>query len=267
MEEIIPITFPATRIFLQAIPNPNKKIFTTTTYDLASLENAARRVLASWQILRSIAIDTGDKGQPPLLLLLASSDAYFSQAVTRLPDVRDNDQIETIELKGDHWKGEVPRGLLCRMAVARATETGTCALVFTINHAVLDELSSRRIDADIVSSLSGGTMCEKVRWSLFANPYRCYMSSLPAQEAIVTHLARLRGIAQRRASIWPQVAEPKKTANPLTTPVSPTSSSSNNNNSKAQEAVECRALLSPTRRPEPSHLYITHTKPTPSGLQ
>ncbi|KAF7508562.1 hypothetical protein GJ744_009111 [Endocarpon pusillum] len=150
------------------------------------------------------------------------------------------------------------------MAVTRATETGTCALVFTINHAVMDELSSRTIDADIVSSLSGGTMCEKVSWSLFANAYRCYMSSLPAQEAIVTHLARFRGIVQLRASLWPQAAKPKKTANLLTTTISPSSSSSsssnnNKNNSKAQEAVEMQNFtLSHTQARTIPSLYHTY---------
>ena len=199
----MPVTFPATRMFLKDLPNVNTRISTYSVGDIATLRSAVRRTLQSWLVLRTIALDTGEDSL--MLLVLRYNDRYLKNAVLHLPTVSNARQLEELEMKSDHLKGEVPRGLLCTMAVGKISDTGASALASTLNHAVVDELTSRKVYADLAVSLSGGILCQKVDWSLFSNIYRCYNTSLPAQEAMVSNLTHLQGIRAFRTSIWPQL--------------------------------------------------------------
>ena len=203
VEEIIPVTFPAMRMFLKDLPNPNTRILSYSLGDLARLETAVRGTLQSWQLLRSIAVDTGDESL--VLLILRYDDKYLKKAVVHWPTINNKRQLQNMRLTGDHWKGELPRGLLCTMAIGKISDTGACALAYTVNHAVVDRLASRNIYADITALLSGGMTCKKVDWSFFSNIYRCYGTSVPAGEAVVSNLTRLQGIGAFHASIWPRV--------------------------------------------------------------
>lgn len=158
------------RMFLKDLPNPNTRILTYSLGDLAKLKSAVGSTLQSLQLLRSIAVDTGEGSL--MLLVLRYDDRYLEKTVVHWPAVSNERQRGKWRLKGDHWKGEVPQGRLCTMAIGKITDTGACALVYTVNHAILDELGSRKVYADITALLSGGMLCEKVDWSLFSNIYR-----------------------------------------------------------------------------------------------
>ncbi|KAL8682257.1 MAG: hypothetical protein Q9186_001716 [Xanthomendoza sp. 1 TL-2023] len=226
VEEILPVTFPATRAFLKDVPNYHREVFSYSAGDLATLESAVRGTFHSWQLLRSIAIDTGEG--PPLLLVLRYNDRYVERAIARLPEVSSRSELATIGSHGGHWKGEVPRGLLCTAAVAKASGSGDCAVALVVNHAIIDDIVSRRLYVDFLALLTGGSLCEKVNWSLFSNVYRDYITSLPAEEALHTHLKRLQGMRAFHASLWPQNKEPSEQL----------SCSSNKNGSQSLEAVE-----------------------------
>ena len=133
VEDVIPVTFPATRIFLRDVPNPHKWIFSSSMYDLSEVREAVRKTLCSWKLFRSIAIDSREG--PPLLLLLRCNDRHPEKAISHLPEVNDKRYLSSVPLRGDHWKGEVPRGLLCKFILTRIAETGYSGLVFSINHA------------------------------------------------------------------------------------------------------------------------------------
>lgn len=201
VQEIIPVTFPATMVFLKDLPNYHRKVFSYPKGDLDKLETAVRGTLQSWQLLRSIAIDTPEGSA--LLLVLRYNDRYVQKAISRLPEFSSQSQLATIGSHDGHWKGEAPRGLLCTATVAKASDSGACALAWAVHHAVLDEVAANKFVADSIALLNGGTVCEKVEWSLFSNVYRCYSTSLPAEEALHTHLDRLQGIRAFHASLWP----------------------------------------------------------------
>ena len=99
-----------------------------------------------------------------MLLILRCDEKYVARAVIQWPACSNDKQLENMKLTGDHWKGEMPRGLLCTMAVGEICDTGACVLAYTLNHAIADELTSRKVFADITALLSGGKLCQKVDW-------------------------------------------------------------------------------------------------------
>ena len=152
VEDVIPITFPAMKVFLRDVPTPQRSVLSSSMYDMAEVEEAVITTLSSWKILRSLVIDSREG--PPLLLLLRCNERYLKKAISHLPEVNDKRALSNVPLGGDHWKGEVPRGLLCKFALARVADTGHSGLICNINHAVVDGIAIRRFVADLVTAMT-----------------------------------------------------------------------------------------------------------------
>ncbi|KAI4228016.1 MAG: hypothetical protein L6R36_001950 [Xanthoria steineri] len=204
VEDIIPVSFPAMKQFLTDTPNPFKQTFTSPIKDVTKLQAAAQRILQSWQILRSVAVQTGDGENPTSLIILRCNDRYMQNAIAPITEVQNEQELTTRPLLTEQLRrGSVPQGLLYRIALVKVASTGTYAWEHTLNHAIIDHTSSTQWYADMVALLTGGMPRERVPWSVFGHIYHCYRTSLPAQEVAATHLQRLKGISAYQTSLWP----------------------------------------------------------------
>ncbi|KAI4087778.1 MAG: hypothetical protein LQ339_008810 [Xanthoria mediterranea] len=216
VEDIIPVSFPATKQFLTDTPNPLKQTFTSPVKDVTKLQDAAKQILQSWQILRSVAVQTGDGENPQSLIILRCNDRYMRNAIAPITEVQNEQELANRPLVTEQLrKGTVPQGLLYRIALVKVASTGTYAWEHTLNHAIMDHTSSTQWYTDMVALLTGGTPRERVPWSVFGHIYHCYRTSLPAQEVAATHLQRLKGISAYRTSLW---LPPCNDTPPTTTP-------------------------------------------------
>lgn len=216
VENIIPVSFPAMKQFLTDSPNPIIQTFTSPFNDVTKLQDAAQQILQSWQILRSVAVQTGDGETPPSLIILRCNDRYMQNAIAPITEVQNERELTDRPLLTEQLrKGTVPQGLLYRIAMVKMASTGTYAWEHTLNHAIMDHTSSTQWYTDMVALLRGGTARERVPWSLFGHIYHCYRTSLSAQEVAATHLRRLKGISAYRTSLWPP---PRNDTQPTTTP-------------------------------------------------
>ena len=201
VEEVIPAAPPAARQFLTNLPNRHTHFYLAKAHSIDEVTFAAKSVLESWQLLRSVAIDAGEG--PPILVTLRCNARYLAQAITIPADVQNEAELDEISLDGIYRRGKVAEGLLCKIAVVKVGSIGTCAIGFNISHAVLDQSTFGMFLADVHAFLNGGVACEKVKWSLFANAYRCYSLSLAAEDAITFHSRRLEGLGSYSGSLWP----------------------------------------------------------------
>ncbi|KAL8995897.1 MAG: hypothetical protein Q9169_004471 [Polycauliona sp. 2 TL-2023] len=219
VEDVVPVTFQAMRRFLKDTPNPLRQVFTIRCSDVARLRSAAEHMLQSWQILRSIAVDTDD--ETPLLVILRCNERYIQQAISPVAEVQNEEELVNVPLLGEHSQGAVPRRLLYTVAIAKIVSAGTYAWAHKINHAIMDYTSSSLWFADMTAMLTGRQTHERVPWSLFGHMYHSYRSSLPAQEAAAAGLRRLQGISRYQASLRPPLRphmyEPPPTAMQETT--------------------------------------------------
>ncbi|KAI4230894.1 MAG: hypothetical protein LQ349_005955, partial [Xanthoria aureola] len=215
VEDIITVSFPAMKQFLTNTPNPLKQIFTSPFNDVTKLQDAAQQILQSWQILRSVGVQTSDGENPPSLIILRCNDRHLQNAIAPITEVQNEQELANRPLLTEQLrKGSVPPGLLYRIALVKVASTGTYAWEHTLNHAIMDHTSSTQLYTDMVALLTGGTAREGVPWSVFGHIYHCYRTSLPAQEVAATHLRRLKGISAYRTSLWPPLRNNTSTPTP-----------------------------------------------------
>ena len=201
VEDVYPVMLPAMKLFIKAFPNPHRQVLISSTPDPEKLLDSLKLSLRTWPIFRSIAIES-EEG-PPLLVVLRCSEQYLNQAISAVVEVKDNHALMNIRMPGNHAKGQTPRGLMFRAVVAKIVESETSALVVLLNHAIMDGYVLISWRKEVAARLTLRTVPPKVPYKLFSDIYRLYSGSVPAQEAVTSHLKRLRGIGALREALWP----------------------------------------------------------------
>ena len=201
VEDVYPIVLPAMNVFAKGMPNPHKRIYTSSTADPNRLYEALVSSLKVWSIHRTIAVDS--ENGTSLLVVLRLSKRYLDQAITSNVEVEDYQTLIDEPMPGNHTKGELPRGPMFRAVIAKVAKHNTTALLVMVNHAVMDGNSMILWQKDVAAHLSLGQIAPKVSHRLFSDIYHQYSKSSSAQDTVNFHLQRLRGIGALGNASWP----------------------------------------------------------------
>ncbi len=201
VEDVYPIVLPAMNIFAKAMPNPHKRVYTSSTSDPTRLYEALVSSLKVWSIHRTIAVESEDGTS--LLVVLRLSQKYLDQAITSNVEVDDYQALIDEPMPGNHAKGQLPRGPMFRAVIAKVAKHNTSAVLVMANHAIMDGNSMILWQKDVAAHLSLGQIAPKVSHRLFSDIYQQYSKSSSAQDTVDFHLQRLHGIGALGSALWP----------------------------------------------------------------
>ena len=216
VEDVYPMIGTLSFVFMKDFPNPHKIGYITSLADPDELITALKASLKSWSSLRSIAVEYDQATR--LVVVLRATQRYFDRAIQLHPKIEDEQALMDISMPGNHAASELPRGLVCRMVVAKVESTKTVGLVILINHGIFDAASLTAWIKDVEAMILGTSVVKRIHHKAFAEAYYLHQTSLAAKLATDDHVERLRGIGSMRDALWPPAhlffSAPTRTAVP-----------------------------------------------------
>ncbi|KAI4145700.1 MAG: hypothetical protein L6R39_003719 [Caloplaca ligustica] len=179
-------------------------VFACANATTKQLRSALEKVLSVQGMLRTILLEGGLAG--PSWVMIRSSSHWFDLAIEDGGTLKGPEDLLTTDLRPPGTTGSKPVPLFyIKIYFIEATQSA--GFVVYGDHSTYDAHSVLSLFIeDLVKALNdpSATLPPRPRYKLFANAYYNYRSSVPAQLNLDHFTSRLKGIAQRRAGLWPR---------------------------------------------------------------
>lgn len=157
------------------------------------------KALMSRSMLRSILLRPSSGGA--YHIVLNASHQLLEQLISEV-------QVATERDARAIWQTDLPEvdlSLMFHAKIISVQESGGQYLSMTYNHSAIDALSlwPWHKDLDLLIGDINAPTWTPTPFKLFADLFHQYRSSVPAQEAVSFHVARLRGISRLKKALWP----------------------------------------------------------------
>jgi len=181
-------------------------VFACAKATTKQLQSAMETVLSKHGMLRTILVDSALAG--PSWVMIRSSSQWFDLAIQDGGTLNRPEDLLTADLSyrdamGSMDSKPVP---LFYVTIYFIESIKSAGFVVYGDHSTYDAHSVLSIFIeDLGKALSNpvATLPSRPRYSLFANAYYNYRTSVPAQLNLEYFTSRVKGIAQRRGGLWP----------------------------------------------------------------
>ncbi|KAL8919493.1 MAG: hypothetical protein Q9208_006778 [Pyrenodesmia sp. 3 TL-2023] len=175
----------------------------TTSQLRAALENT----LPVHGMLRTMLVATASSGQS--WMMIRSSKQWFDLMIKDGGTLRTPEDLLTLDLSYCDEKGSMdsPPVPLFYITICFIEATQSAGFAIYGDHSTFDAHSVLSLFIeDLTQSLAdpGKPLAPRPKYSLFANSYYNYRTSISAQLNIDYYLSILQGISQRRSGLWPK---------------------------------------------------------------
>ncbi|KAL8950888.1 MAG: hypothetical protein Q9222_003105 [Ikaeria aurantiellina] len=206
VEEVLPIYdfLQAWRLTIDIIFRTS---FLSTKATTKELRSALEAVLPQHGMLRTILVETASVGQS--WAMIRSSKRLFDVIIKDGGTLRTPEDLLSLDLSYRDKNGTMNSKPLPLFYITICFIEATQSAGFVVygDHSTYDAHSVLLLFVeDLMKALKdpGTPIPSRPKYSLFANAYYDYRSSIPAQISLGYYAANMKGIAQRKDGIWPK---------------------------------------------------------------
>ncbi|KAL8708125.1 MAG: hypothetical protein Q9220_006979 [cf. Caloplaca sp. 1 TL-2023] len=181
--------------------------FLSTKATTKELRSALEAVLSQHGMLRTILVETASVGQS--WAMIRPSKTLFNLMIKDGGTLRTPEDLLSLDLSYRDENGSIDSKPLPLFYITICFIEATQSAGFVVygDHSTYDAHSVLLLFVeDLMKALKdpGTPIPARPKYSLFANAYHNYRTSIPAQISLDHYTAYIKGIAQRKGGAWPQ---------------------------------------------------------------